>query len=718
MGHVSHDRFATRFSFSEDDLVLIDGRPMRLRHRNSEGCSFEPEGGGLMEHFTHPEITALQRRNRITIKGRHFVARGVRHVLERGDRLHSLVDGTLEERIRFREAVVLGFREVQRKQMDTTGRIALKRTDASITAHSGLISMEAGAFYARTAAKGKSQAIPTKFTPRSLRRWLSLYDAMGRDGLADAHGKSGNRDQRFPPEVATILTEQVNAYLSPNRPTKKKIHENVQIAVADLNDDRAARGLRPLDVPSRNAVSSSVDKLDPFLVCVAREGREAAVRKMRQTGQGLSPGLTRPMQRVEMDEMKIDLFTLFNENGLIDLFPQEEREALGLTQKKGRWWVTVAICATTRVILGMRLTRNPNHLSALECLQMCLNDKGGYADAVGALSPWSMSGLMELLVTDAGSAFKAADFRTACADLGIRQEIAIAGVPQLRARIERLFRTLNLSLMPRLSGRSFENSLARGDYDGLAETALNVDDLTRALTRWVVDVYHNTPHEGLAGRTPLDAWEQAMLDWGVTPPPGPELQAQIFARPMQRNLEGDGITVIGVRYHSQQLAEWGIRHRAHVVNVRWCPQDIGAIWVKAGDWIKVPAVFDGFSGVRAEEWVASAKRIRMSLRVEQEISRKILRRAIVEIEDINAQARIRQGLVTVSWEPEVIDRVEKSLFMGFRVSDREEAPETTMPEDGIGRSVTPFDAPALPEEDVISGFRMRRPHTDDWDAQD
>ena len=169
---------------------------------------------------------------------------------------------------------------------------------------------------------------------------------------------------------------------------------------------------------------------------------------------------------------------------------------------------------------------------------------------------------MELLVTDAGSAFKAADFRTACADLGIRQEIAIAGVPQLRARIERLFRTLNLSLMPRLSGRSFENSLARGDYDGLAETALNVDDLTRALTRWVVDVYHNTPHEGLAGRTPLDAWEQAMLDWGVTPPPGPELQAQIFARPMQRNLEGDGITVIGVRYHKRaRISDNGIRPR-------------------------------------------------------------------------------------------------------------------------------------------------------------
>ncbi|MGN7871700.1 hypothetical protein [Paracoccus sp. 22332] len=442
---MSPNRFATRFAFSADDLVIIEGRPMRLGYRNSEGCTFEPVNGGLVEHFSHPEIAALQRANKLEMKGRHFVAQGVRHVLDRADSLHSMIDGTMEERIRYRESLVLGFKQVQRTQLDQAGRTTLKRTDASISAHRALITSEAKGFYAKTAAPAKAPAVPDKFTPRSLRRWLSLYDAMGRAGLADRHQKSGNREARFPSEIRAILSKAVEYYLSPNRPTKKKVHENVLIAVSDLNEDRHARGLPPFDAPSRNAVSAEIDRQDPFQVAVAREGREAAMRKLRQTGQGLSPGLTRPAQRVEMDEMKIDLFTIFKDNGFLDLFSEKDRERLGLDGKKGRWWVTMAICATTKVILGMRLTRNPNHLAALECLQMCLNDKGSFADAVGALSPWSMAALMELLVTDAGAAFKATDLRTACADLGIRKEIAIAGLPHLRGCIERMFRTLNLS---------------------------------------------------------------------------------------------------------------------------------------------------------------------------------------------------------------------------------------------------------------------------------
>ncbi|WP_277019709.1 Mu transposase C-terminal domain-containing protein [Paracoccus hibiscisoli] len=718
MAPFSTDRFMPRFAFSEDDLVIIDDRPLRLVHRNSEGCSFQPEPGGLSEHFTHPELADLQRHNRISVERRHFLDKSARHSLDRSDLLHTFLDGPIEERVRFRESLVLGFKEVQRQQADSGEKPSLNRTDRSIEAHADRISAASRAFFAKIQSSSKVQNAPSKFTARSLRRWLAQYEAMGRAGLADAHGKSGNRAQRFPREVSAILAEEVRGYLSANKPTKKKIFENVQIAVSDLNDDREARGLPLFDCPSRNAVSAAIGKLDPFTVAVAREGREAAMRRLRQTGQGIGQGLSRPMQRVEMDETKIDLFTLLNESGMIDLFSEAEREVLGLVPKRGRWWITVAICATTRVILGMRLMRNPNTLSALECLQMCLNDKGGYADAAGALSPWSMHGLMELLVTDAGSAFKAADFRTACADLGIRQEIATAGVPQLRARIERVFRTLNLSLLPRLSGRTFESAVARGDHDPLRDTALNVDDLTRALVRWVVDVYHNTPHEGLGGMTPLDAWEQAMLDWGVAPAPGPEVQAQIFSRPMERKLEGDGITVFGVRYHSRELAEWGLHHRGGVVNVRWSPQDLGAIWVKTGKWLKVSAVFEGFSGVRADEWIASARRLRVSLRAGQAVSRRILRRAITEIETINAQARVREGLVTENWEPEVIDRVEKAVFMGFTIADAEEVPDTTPSGDGIGRSVTPLGRPEAPLEEDIPEFRMRRQFDDDWDVQD
>ncbi|SIS26578.1 hypothetical protein SAMN05421666_3608, partial [Roseovarius nanhaiticus] len=30
--------------------------------------------------------------------------------------------------------------------------------------------------------------------------------------------------------------------------------------------------------------------------------------------------------------------------------------------------------------------------------------------------------------------------------------------------------------------------------------------------RWVVDIYHNSPHRGLGGRTPLEQWDADMED--------------------------------------------------------------------------------------------------------------------------------------------------------------------------------------------------------------
>lgn len=74
--------------------------------------------------------------------------------------------------------------------------------------------------------------------------------------------------------------------------------------------------------------------------------------------------------------------------------------------------------------------------------------------------------------------------------------------------------------------------------------------------------------------------------------------------------------------------------------------------------------------------------------------------------------------MTESWEPEVIDRVEKAVFMGFNIADSEEAPDTSVPADGIGRSVTPLGGRQATLEEDIPDFRMRRQFDDDWDVQD
>lgn len=241
------------------------------------------------------------------------------------------------------------------------------------------------------------------------------------------------------------------------------------------------------------------------MVLVARYCQQEAMERMKPVSAGLS--VSRPLERVETDECKINLLTIMAQSGLLGLFTREELEELGLDNKKDRWWLVFAIDGRTRMILGMQLTKNPTTSAAPECLRMTMSSKGEFADAVGALTPWTASGKCETLVADNG-VFKSARFTDSCANLGINVLRTIAGSPALRGMIERLFGTAAMKLFARLSGRTFSNVLERGDHPAEERACLATEDLCFALVRWIVDIYHNTPHEALGGRTPLQQWQE------------------------------------------------------------------------------------------------------------------------------------------------------------------------------------------------------------------
>ena len=680
------------FFFDTVDRVTIDGVAYIPTMRNSEGYVFKrADSTGVAEGFSNERLALLVREQRLSVKISYYLPQAAAVNLSGPAGSMTLLSGAHESRVRMRNAIVEAFLEMEKGKQ-------IVRTDASIEANHASLCHRAAEFYARATvlASDKIREQPKKFSARSLRRWLKEFEEFGIGGNTDNYAKSGNRDGNMLSEARVLLAEQVRGYLSRDRPTKKTISLKTAAAFSDANNIRAEKGLPPLSVPSRNAISEAIDRLDPFTVAVSRYGQEEAMRRMRLIGRGMF-ALARPMQRVEMDESCLDLIAIFKEGGLLDFFSEEERKRLGLDGKKGRWWWTVAICATTRCIVGMRLSRTPTRYSALETLQMMLVDKGEWADAVHAMSPWNMYGMPELLVTDCGSAFKSYEFRAACSDLGIRAERAIAGLPQLRGRIERLFRTMGINLLPFLTGRTFSGILERGEYDSEARAALTADELAFALIRWVVDIYHNTPHEGLNGATPLQVWNEASETYGVRPAPTVDEMGPIFAKPLKRVLSGEGISVMGVRYHSEDLAHFGLHHGEKDMEVRWYPGDIGAIWVKLDDWVKVGAVFDGIKGVRAQDWITAARRLRTALRKGQVASQEIVNKAIREIVAMNSAAKTRANILTEDWSDDNLARVEESLFQGFVVASKPAAPDTHSANDGIGQIVNPaVEEPAQP----------------------
>ena len=105
-------------------------------------------------------------------------------------------------------------------------------------------------------------------------------------------------------------------------------------------------------------------------------------------------------------------------------------------------------------------------------------------------------GMPKRLYVDNGAAFRSHHLALVCAKLGITLIHARPYQPQGKGKKERWFRTVRMQLLPTL-----------GEADLKSLEALN-----RRLWAWVEGEYHQSPHKGLDGMTPLDRWAMAAGD--------------------------------------------------------------------------------------------------------------------------------------------------------------------------------------------------------------
>jgi len=135
------------------------------------------------------------------------------------------------------------------------------------------------------------------------------------------------------------------------------------------------------------------------------------------------------------------------------------------------------------------------------------------------------------LYVDNGSAYRSHHVSLVCARLGITLIHARPYQPQGKGKQERFFRTVRMQLLPTL-----------GEID-----LGSLDALNRRLWAWVEGEYHQSPHKGLDGATPLDAW--AMRSGDVRGA-GPELDLrEMFLLEASRRVRADRtVSLDGVVY--------------------------------------------------------------------------------------------------------------------------------------------------------------------------
>ena len=102
-------------------------------------------------------------------------------------------------------------------------------------------------------------------------------------------------------------------------------------------------------------------------------------------------------------------------------------------------------------------------------------------------------GLPARLYVDNGANFRSQQLALVCARLGIALIHSRPYQPAGRGKIERFFRTVRAAVLAHLT----------------AETTESLATLNRTVWAWVEGEYHQSPHRGLEGRTPLDQWALA-----------------------------------------------------------------------------------------------------------------------------------------------------------------------------------------------------------------
>ncbi|WP_317958918.1 hypothetical protein [Phaeobacter inhibens] len=212
----------------------------------------------------------------------------------------------------------------------------------------------------------------------------------------------------------------------------------------------------------------------------------------------------------------------------------------------GRRWLYLAMDCATRCVVGMRLAVQPSSEDAIALLSDVTRDKTDLAIAAGCKSAWAHYGGLKTVATDLGIAFVDDSFRTAIFDVHGSPETPTGGLPQLRARVERIFGTFGTNLLPGLAGRTFSNPKEKGDYPSREMASIADDALIQMLILYVVDVYHNRPHRGLQGETPNNCWKRLAMEKGVVPDVPERVHRRAFGKLLRRRVTGRGVRVFGI----------------------------------------------------------------------------------------------------------------------------------------------------------------------------
>jgi putative transposase len=467
-------------------------------------------------------------------------------------------------------------------------------------------------------------------------------------------------------------------FLQDQKNPVKLVIEEIERRYISLNRGKSKEDM--LQPPSRPTVYRWLKKLNYSVVSAARNGKEFH-RKERREVTGLLK-VNRVLERYEIDHTPVDVLLVCETTWMV----------------LGRPWLTLVIDRYSRMIAGFYISFHaPSASSVLYSLRQAILPKDELLKNIpGVKNDWPIRGCPESIAMDNGMDLHANAVEKFCLELLIEVHFMGAARPEMKGAIERLFGTLSRDLFHTLPGTVFNNIQARGDYPSEARAALTLKTFTEILVRWIVDVYHQTPHRGLKGYTPHAVWQKGEPNATFSLPAFPRQLDLMVGNTANRSIFHYGLEYDCIRYSSKQLlALRNAKMETPQVEIRVFEDDVGYIEVKNpenGEFLRVNAIDQDYA-CGLNRHVHALIRAEVRRRFNDEETRKQLLMVKAEIQAV-VRAAVVNKKAGVRKRSAALRLVDSENKLGNRAND--ELTQASVPRQSI-------DEPEIKIHDLDEG---------------
>ncbi|HBB84548.1 MAG TPA: hypothetical protein DC031_15070 [Sulfitobacter sp.] len=362
-------------------------------------------------------------------------------------------------------------------------------------------------------------------------------------------GPPEDKRERLCPMQERFVDYVMNLYFKKEQPKLAPLYEGATDEFK-LSEHDILRGFK---FPSITTIRTRLSQESPATKEVGRNGKRHAQNKFgagTTDVRALKYGETCPT-----DQYLLSIFTDAKGNMRVKRIDRTKAQDPLEEGEIRRLWLFFMLDLATRMPLAWLLAESADGDHQEKLLRMALRDKFREKVRYGCNREPAPPVSLALVKSDNGTATRNANIYASQLGLGTAVMTGRAYNSTDNAYVERMFGTLQWKVLNFLPGYTGSRPGELNGYDGKKNAEITPDALMGIITRYFIDEYPYTPHNGtgMFGATPWQKFEEVSARTNGIEPPDPEQLRLHLGVEGQASTTSEGIKIFGIPYNSSAL---------------------------------------------------------------------------------------------------------------------------------------------------------------------